>query len=164
MFCSYNPSLCNIFNWDWDIPFGINVHFHGSISSILPSGFPYILSALTWMYMVHHFTHKQCVILRSKYFLFTLLGELNPTIWKHVAHFHWRCLTTLPLDILITCAPYHCGSVLSILLNILLWPFRNVQVPLFGAVSVDVKPDRMISGWVGTTQDFHRGTEPTCCI
>ena len=69
-----------------------------------------------------------------------------------------------PLDILITSTYSHNVSALIILLNGLLFLFRNIRVPLVGAVSVGVKPVRMISGGFGSPPALYRGVEPTCCI
>ena len=51
-----------------------------------------------------------------------------------------------------------------ILLNQIISPLRNVQVPLVGEVSVGVEPVRMISGGVGSPPTLHRGIYTTCCI
>ena len=89
---------------------------------------------------------------------------MNHPLRKHGSHCPWRCLTVLPLDILITSASSHHGSMLSILLNRLICLFRNVWFPLVGAVYVGVKPIHMIFGGVGIPPALHRGVEPTCCL
>ena len=104
------------------------------------------------------------MVKRSKSFLFPISVELNPSLCKHGAHWHCICLTLFTLSILVTSDSYHHGSALSILLNGLIWPFSNVQVPLIGAVSVGVKPVRIIFGVVGTPPEIHRGVETICWL
>ena len=53
------------------------------------------------------------------------------------------------MDILSNLVSSHHESALSILLNWMIFLLRNVQVPLVGAVSVGVKPARMVSRGVG---------------
>ena len=43
----------------------------------------------------------------------------------------------------------------------MLLPFYNVRVPIVGAVSIGVKPVRVIFGGVGTPPELHMGVEPT---
>ena len=90
------------------------------------------------------------------------LRSIQGDSWIPLAH--WRCLTPFPLVILITSASSYHGSALIILLNWPLWLFRKVHVPLVWAVSVGVKPVRMIHGGVGTPPELHRGVEPNCCL
>ena len=82
----------------------------------------------------------------SKSSLFPRSGGMNPPLCKHRSHFRWRCLTTFPLAILLTSSSYHHGIPSSILLNRLLWPFRNVRILLVGEFYVGVKPVCMIMG------------------
>ena len=84
---------------------------------------------------------------------------MYPPLYKHGV-----CMITFPLDILIPSVSFHHGSVLIILLNWLLLPFSNIQVPLVGTFSVGVKPARMIYAGVGTALALQRGVEPTCWI
>ena len=89
---------------------------------------------------------------------------MNLLLFKHVEQCHKISITPFPLVILISSGSFHHVSDLIILFNWLLLPFRNVRVLLVGAISVGVKPVRVISGGVVTPPELHRGVEPTCCL
>ena len=54
--------------------------------------------------------------------------------------------------------------MLCILLNELLFTFRNVWVHLVWKVTVGVEPVFMVSGWVGSPPTLQRGIDTTYCL
>ena len=117
-----------------------------------------------WFRLVNRFTHKQCLIQVAETFFIPILGFLFPDIYEHGAFCSLVCLNPFSLATLGTPAPSYCWNILGILLNWLVYTFRNIQVHLVGAVNVHVEPFRLVSGGVNASPALQGIVEPTCFL